>query len=184
MFPFHDVALLYRDKRKTFHSRDTNNMLHEIFIGYVVFFSGCMFCSQWMSVTYPHALGSFHWDCDNRIKFAPVPVKYPLMLYSDVIMDAIASQITSPTIVYSTVYSGADQTKHQRLRVTGLCMCGEITELRVTGLCMCGEITETVEFPATCKWPVTRKNVSIWWRHHGINNKPQIRPKLRTVYST
>ena len=28
-------------------------------------------------------------------------------------MDAIVSQITSLTIVYSTVYSGADQRKHQ-----------------------------------------------------------------------
>ena len=33
--------------------------------------------------------------------------------YSDVIMGAIASQITSLTIVYSTIYSGADQRKHQ-----------------------------------------------------------------------
>ena len=33
--------------------------------------------------------------------------------YSDVIMGAIASQITSLTIVYSTVYSGVDQRKHQ-----------------------------------------------------------------------
>ena len=33
--------------------------------------------------------------------------------YDDVIMDAIASQITSLTIVYSAVYSGADQRKHQ-----------------------------------------------------------------------
>ena len=33
--------------------------------------------------------------------------------YGDVIMDAMASQITSLTIVYSTVYSGADQRKHQ-----------------------------------------------------------------------
>ena len=33
--------------------------------------------------------------------------------YSDVIMDAMASQITSLTIVYSTVYLGADQRKHQ-----------------------------------------------------------------------
>ena len=33
--------------------------------------------------------------------------------YNDVIMGAIASQITSLTIVYSTVYSGADQRKHQ-----------------------------------------------------------------------
>ena len=33
--------------------------------------------------------------------------------YSDVIVGAIASQITSLTIVYSTVYSDADQRKHQ-----------------------------------------------------------------------
>ena len=33
--------------------------------------------------------------------------------YSDVIMSVMASQITSLTIVYSTVYSGADQRTHQ-----------------------------------------------------------------------
>ena len=33
--------------------------------------------------------------------------------YNDVIMGAIASQITSLTIVYSIVYSDADQRKHQ-----------------------------------------------------------------------
>ena len=33
--------------------------------------------------------------------------------YIDLIMGAVASQITSLTIVYSTVYSGADQRKHQ-----------------------------------------------------------------------
>ena len=33
--------------------------------------------------------------------------------YSDVIMSAMASEITSLTIVYATVYSGADQRKHQ-----------------------------------------------------------------------
>ena len=33
--------------------------------------------------------------------------------YSDVIMSTMASQITSLTIVYSTVYSGAYQSKHQ-----------------------------------------------------------------------
>ena len=33
--------------------------------------------------------------------------------YGDVIMDAIASQITSLTIVYSIVYSDAYQRKHQ-----------------------------------------------------------------------
>ena len=33
--------------------------------------------------------------------------------YSDAIIGVMASQITSLTIVYSTVYSGADQRKHQ-----------------------------------------------------------------------
>ena len=33
--------------------------------------------------------------------------------YDDVIMSAMASQITGLTIVYSTVYSGVDQRKHQ-----------------------------------------------------------------------
>ena len=33
--------------------------------------------------------------------------------YDDAIMGAMASQITSLTIVYLTVYSGADQRKHQ-----------------------------------------------------------------------
>ena len=35
------------------------------------------------------------------------------VIYGDVIMGAIASQITSITIVYWTVYSDADQRKHQ-----------------------------------------------------------------------
>ena len=37
----------------------------------------------------------------------------PISYYSDVIMGALASQITSLTTVYSTVYSDADQRKHQ-----------------------------------------------------------------------
>ena len=45
--------------------------------------------------------------------------------YNDVIMGAIASQITCLTIVYSTFYSEADHKKASKLRVTGL--CGEFT---------------------------------------------------------
>ena len=40
-------------------------------------------------------------------------------------MGTMASQITSLIVVYSTVYSGADQRKKLKLRVTGL--CGEFT---------------------------------------------------------
>ena len=48
--------------------------------------------------------------CDNRVGRH---VLWFVIHYSDVIMSAMASQITSLTIVYSTVYSGADQRKHQ-----------------------------------------------------------------------
>ena len=48
----------------------------------------------------------------GRCQWSP-PSSGLVMHYDDVIMGAIASQITSLTIVYSTVYSGADQSKHQ-----------------------------------------------------------------------
>ena len=41
--------------------------------------------------------------------------------YNDVIMSTMASQITSLTIVYSTVYSRCRLKKTSKLRVTGLC---------------------------------------------------------------
>ena len=50
-----------------------------------------------------------------------IPARYKRCLwrnnsrhYCDVIMGPMASKITSLTIVYSTIYSGADQRKHQR----------------------------------------------------------------------
>ena len=63
------------------------------------------------------------WPCHNVITgfvFDPAsPLRpreddnRPPLHYSYVIMSAMASQITSHTIVYWTVYSGADQRKHQ-----------------------------------------------------------------------
>ena len=55
-------------------------------------------------------------------------------------MSSMASQITSLTIVYSTVNSDADQKNYQTYTRHWL---------------LCGEFTVTGEFPA--KWPVTRK---------------------------
>ena len=61
--------------------------------------------------------------------------------YGHFIMSTMASQITRLTIVYSSVYSGADQRKHQwKLCVAGLCE---------------GNSPTTGELPH--KWPVTRK---------------------------
>ena len=68
--------------------------------------------------------------------------------YNDVIMGAIVSQMTSLTIVCSTVYSGAGK-KTSKLRVTGLCA---------------GNSPRTGEFPT--QMASNAENFSIWWRHH------------------
>ena len=63
-------------------------------------------------------------------------------------MGAIASQITSLTVFYSTVYSDADQMK-RKLRVTGLCA---------------GNSPVTGEF--STQMASNAESISIWWRHH------------------
>ena len=60
--------------------------------------------------------------------------------YSDIIMGDIASQITSLAIVYSTVYSGTDQRKHQSS--ASFAFVGGIHRRPVN---------------SPHKWPVTRK---------------------------
>ena len=101
----------------------------------------------------------------------------------------MASQITSLTTVYSTVYSGADQRKHQSYksilpflwRHNGRdcisnhqsydCLLNhsfrrrskKTSKLRVTGLYM-GNSPVTGEFPA--QRASNAENISIWWRHH------------------
>ena len=70
--------------------------------------------------------------------------------YTDVIMTTIASQITSLTVVYSIIYSGVDQRKHQS---------------------SCGEFTGTSELFA--QRASNAENVSIWWRHHELDSSVQ-----------
>ena len=72
--------------------------------------------------------------------------------YGDVIMGTIASQITSLTVVYSTVYSGADQKNIKALRHWPLC----------------GEFTGTGEFPA--QRANNAEKGSIWWLYHVISD--------------
>ena len=64
-------------------------------------------------------------------------------------MSTMASQITSLTIVCSTVYSRNGWKETSKLRVTGLCE---------------GNSPVTGEFPA--QRASNAENVSIWWRHH------------------
>ena len=87
-----------------------------------------------------------HWNYPYRYR-SEMPSRH----YCDVIMGAMAPQITSLTVVYSTVYSSPDKKKTSKLRVTGLCLGNS---------------------PVTGEFPVQRvsnaENVSIWWRHHDI----------------
>ena len=85
-------------------------------------------------------------------------------------MSAMASQITSFTIVYSSVYSGADKIKTSKLRDIGLCA---------------GNSPVTGEFPA--QKASDAENASIWWRHHvlaifrGIYTWPHKEPQLCSI---
>ena len=63
-------------------------------------------------------------------------------------MASMAFQITSLTIVYSTIYSGADQSKNQ----------SSVPLAFVWG------IHRDREFPA--QMASDAENISIWWRHH------------------
>ena len=78
--------------------------------------------------------------------------------YSDAVMSMMACQITNHAVVYSTVYSGADQRKHQT---------------RVTGLCE-GNSPVTGEFPA--QRASNPENVFISLRHHDFSDAYQIFP--------
>ena len=85
----------------------------------------------------------------------------PSQHYNDVIMSAMASQINSLTIVYSTVYSGTYQRKHQS--------SASLAFVR-------GNHRGPVNSPH--KWPVTRKMFPFLWRHHGVTTR-----RLWTKYS-
>ena len=116
-------------------------------------------------------IGKWPWCCtttnwDNSIelraeKIHPavskicVPKSLGPAHYNDFIMSALASQIISLTIVYSTVYSRRRSKKTSKPRVTGL---------------SAGNSPETGEFPT--QRASNAENVSIWWRHHASTGPP------------
>ena len=103
-------------------------------------------CSFWAIIL---AFDTFYKTNCIQKHTIPLPQWLFYYHYRDVIMNTRTSQITSLAIVYSTVYSGADQRKLQKLCVTGLCE---------------GNSPVTDVFPA--KRTSNAVNVSIWWRHH------------------
>ena len=76
----------------------------------------CSWLSWWWQMPIWHQVISHHytdWDVTIMQHTYRLTSIYSFNHYGDVIMGAIASQITSLTILYSTVYSDADQRKHQ-----------------------------------------------------------------------
>ena len=60
-----------------------------------------------------HNLNAYLWVYEFQEKYSSWFRILMINHYYDVVMGAMASQITSLTIVFSTVYSDADQIKHQ-----------------------------------------------------------------------
>ena len=108
------------------------------------FLSFCVFCCK--EQFNQNLQGYSHWGGHA------IFLIFNILHYNDVIMDSMASQITSLTIVYLIVYSRRRSKKTSKLRVTGLCaenspVTGEFHTQRASNA----------------------KNVSIWWRHHEPN---------------
>ena len=92
----------------------------------------------------------FNDRCHRYLMIWGISCAIILNQYIDVIMTTMASQITSLTVVYSTVYSDADQRKHQSSASLAF----------VWGFHRDRCIPRTKASYA--------ENVSIWWRHHAI----------------
>ena len=94
---------------------------------------------------------SHHWKWRNFLSQTECHISSGAIHYGDVIMGAMASQITSHMIVCTTVNSGADQRKHQSSASLAL---------------SAGNSAVTGEFLA--QRASNAENDSIWWRHHEI----------------
>ena len=105
--------------------------------------SGCQLNSMQITTETPFLIAPDAWNRSIIMKETHC---------NDVIMSAMASQITSFTIVYSAVYSGTDQRKHQS---SALLVLWE------------GNSPLTGELPA--QRASNTENVSIWRRHPGLN---------------
>ena len=112
----------------------------------------CHFVSDWPS-PYPE------WSWSSLTLAALLDCGHCCVHYCDVIMGVMASQITSLTIVYSTVYSDTDQRKHQS--------SASLAFVR-------GIHRGPVNSPH--KWPVTRK----MFPFDDVNMYCQVSSKLNT----
>ena len=111
----------------------------------------CITRPQWVKIVYAG-------ECFRNDKYlqAQTPKPHASSHYSDVIIGSIASQITSLTIVCSSVYSDANGLHWNS--------------------------PETGEFPA--QRASNAENGSIWWRHHGTRCMYILQEPSSTKYGT
>ena len=124
------AAILFKPQCvKEFHKYSTSNELCTVLSPFVLC---CVFTGRF----YP---------------WPSCPLLAPGWHYSDVMISAMASQITSASIVCSTVCSVADQRKHQSSASLALCQ---------------GNPPVAGGFPS--QRASNAEIVSIWWRHHDL----------------
>ena len=149
-----DISMNFLSRYNHFHSRKCVWKCHPE--------NGCHGCfSLNMLIWQPLCVGLkvlTHWSRDKmtaifQTTFSNAFSWMKMVVYwrhrGNVIMSAMASQIISLTIVYSTVYSGADQRNHQSSASLAF----------VRGV------------PLWVMNSGKAENVSIWWRHHGMCKK-------------
>ena len=102
------------DHNKTTHSETTCifHVVSNVPLKICTYFYSVFYC--WLSLCYESILDTCNpFTHHSTVQCVHIAWCSYICHYDDVIRDAMASQITSLTIVYSTVYSGADQRKHQ-----------------------------------------------------------------------
>ena len=107
-------------KETYLHLKKTDYPFNPVFSIFEIWYSGnlCLISQKTISINlkisqYTVNSNSTAWKNYMADKISKVLIITTVIHYNDVIMSAITSQITSLTIVYSTVYSDADQRKHQ-----------------------------------------------------------------------
>ena len=114
-----------------------------------------------------NTISPYKWAFLTEIGPWPRIQLFSALHYDDVIMGEIASQITSLTLVYSAVYSGSDQSKHQSSASLAFCVRNS---------------PGTGEFPA--QMASNAENVSIWWLHHVSMSSKHLVPETPATLTT
>ena len=112
---WNSVNLALKNNRRWNFNRNSYIVIHENVVWQMVAIVSWPQCVKGLSIIHPNFDTDVFECMKYNTKYHSTTLDYTdAKHYTDVIMGTMASQITSLTIVYSTVYSGAGQRKHQR----------------------------------------------------------------------